>query len=314
METKSHGGRSALHGPPEIFTDDGEASGIDAFPTHERIQWGADHNPTAAYAPTVASAVAMKPWPAVPLVAKPAAPAIAPSVAPLFANVDTGEDDVVFPGAAASRRVADPWSGAEDEPMTTPPEDSDSRPVRDVDTVDDEPVLTTPRTQDELDDAEPIEPDRGGGWTLPMLCAGIAMIAACVLMPLAEENHQLVYQRDRLKLDLAQVNKQVAVNDNFLGRIKVDPTLAERLAQRQMKTIRKGEAVLDIGSHDKQEMSPFMLVTVPPPAPMAEYRPVGGAIAAVTRNARTRLFILGGGLFLIMLGLVLGYAKDRRVA
>ena len=27
-----------------------------------------------------------------------------------------------------------------------------------------------------------------------MLCAGIAVIAACLLVPLAEENHQLVYQ------------------------------------------------------------------------------------------------------------------------
>ena len=100
------------------------------------------------------------------------------------------------------------------------------------------------------------------------------------------------------------------MNDEFLKRINDDPMLAERLAQRQMKTIRQGEAVLDLPSNGREEMSPFMLVTVPPPTPMPPYRPVGGMLAAATRQPRTRLFLMGGGLFLIMFGLVLGYSKD----
>ena len=116
--------------------------------------------------------------------------------------------------------------------------------------------------------------------------------------------------RERLKLDLEQVKMQVAVNEDFLKRIDDDPTLAERLAQRQMKTIRRGEAVLDLPSRGKEEMSPFMLVTVAPPLPMPAYRPVGGLLATATRYPRTRLFLLGGGLFLVMFGLVLGYSKE----
>src|SRR5213596_2461201 len=58
-------------------------------------------------------------------------------------------------------------------------------------------------------------PSGGGAWTIPMICIGIALIACCVLIPAAEENRRLVYERERLKADLDQINKQTEVNDEF---------------------------------------------------------------------------------------------------
>src|SRR5438105_12164528 len=89
------------------------------------------------------------------------------------------------------------------------------------------------------------EPQEKGGWTVALLCTGIAIIAVCLLLPLAEENHQLAWQREKLKVDLAQIKQQVSVNDEFLKRVADDPTLAERRAQRQLKSIRQGTAILD---------------------------------------------------------------------
>src|SRR5690242_14281732 len=56
--------------------------------------------------------------------------------------------------------------------------------------------LSIPR--EEPDEA----PTRGGGWTIPILCAGIALIACCVLIPQADANRRLIYERQMLKMDL----------------------------------------------------------------------------------------------------------------
>jgi hypothetical protein len=166
-----------------------------------------------------------------------------------------------------------------------------------------EPAETLPPTED----SEP-EPEERGGWTVALLGAGIAIIAACLLLPLAEENHQLAWQREKLKVDLEQIKQQVAVNAEFLRKVSDDPTLAERLAQRQMKFIRQGTSILDLheANDPTQQASPFQLVMLPPPNPIPPYQPLGGALCAIVRNSRGRLYLIGIGLLLLACGLVLG--------
>ncbi|HEY7117543.1 MAG TPA: hypothetical protein VH475_13225 [Tepidisphaeraceae bacterium] len=178
---------------------------------------------------------------------------------------------------------ADPWGAGEPEPVypTLAPED------------------TTPR--------------RGGGTlTIPLLCIGIAIIACVCLLPLADENHQLAWERAKLRADLAQLKEQTRVNEEFLQHVADDPTLAERLAQRQMKYIREGSSVLPLRGGGKEEMSPFLLVSVPPPPPLPPYQPVGGALATLTRQPRAQLYLCGAALLLMATGLVLGYAPKPR--
>ena len=160
---------------------------------------------------------------------------------------------------------------------------------------------------------EPDEPPaRGGGWTIPLLCAGIALIACCVLIPQADANRRLMYERQMLKMDLETVERQVAVNGEFLHRVGEDPTLAERLAERQMKVIPEGTRVLELKHEsDGTGMSPFQLVSVAPPPPLPPYRPVGGTIAGLCYDSHTRLYLIGSALALIAIGLVLGHAEKH---
>lgn len=149
--------------------------------------------------------------------------------------------------------------------------------------------------------------DRGGAWTIPLLCAGIAIIACCLLIPAADENRRLVYEREKLRLDLDQIQKQITINDEFLHRVADDAGLLERLAERQMKLVRQGTNVLQLkAEHHRDELSPYMLVTLPPPVEMPPYRPIGGIFSALCRQPRSQLFIMGGGMLLIATGLVLG--------
>ena len=178
--------------------------------------------------------------------------------------------------------------------------------------------------------AEPLVDDlgpapRGGGWTLALLCAGIALVACTLLIPQADANRRMVYEREKLKLDLESIRKQVATNDDFLKRVADDPNLAERLAKRQMKIIRQGTRVLELKKGKQQaprpggpgapatagfnadEMSPFHLVHVAPPPPLPPYKPVGGLLAGLCYNPHTRLYLTGIGLFLMAAGLVFGF-------
>jgi hypothetical protein len=159
-----------------------------------------------------------------------------------------------------------------------------------------------------LQEPEGVRESTGGGlFTIPLLCLGLGLIACCVLIPAADENRRLAYERESLRADLEQIHKQINVNDEFLKRVADDPTLSERLAQRQMKMVREGTSVLELtGRSNSREMSPFELVTLPPPPELPSYRPMGGKLSAICRNPHSQLYLTGGGLLLVAAGLVLG--------
>jgi hypothetical protein len=155
-------------------------------------------------------------------------------------------------------------------------------------------------------------PIRGGGWTLPLVCAGVALIACCLIIPQTDSNRRLAYEKRMLEMDLESIQKQVTVNDEFLKRVGDDPTLAERLAQRQMKVVRAGSRIVKLDNdRSDEEMSPFQLVNVPPPPPLPPYKPVGGFLADICYQPRSRLYLTGMALFMIAAGLVLGMGEGR---
>jgi len=153
-----------------------------------------------------------------------------------------------------------------------------------------------------------------GAWTISMLCMGLGLIAACLIIPQADANRRLVYERQQLRLELAQVQKQTAVNQEFLAKMESDPQLTERLAQREMRAVEQGEAIVNTQSDGASgrdlpasgSMSPFTLVNVPPPAALAPYQPVGGILSALCLNPRSHICVLGIGMFFVAGGLVLG--------
>lgn len=176
-----------------------------------------------------------------------------------------------------------------------------------------EEVETEPEMEPELTVAPRAKPVAlsDGGWTLVLLCAGIALIACCVLIPQTDANRRLAYERQKLQLELQNIEYQVKVNEEFLKRVADDPTLAQRLAERQMKVIPEGARVLEL-TQEPQGMSPFQLVSVAPPVSMPPYKPIGGTLANVCYGTHSRLYLIGISLGMIATGLVLGYAPQGR--
>jgi len=172
------------------------------------------------------------------------------------------------------------------------------------------------RREDDLDQVcedpelehEPVPMLTGASWTIPMLCAGIGLIACCIIIPQADSNRRLAYEKQMLQADLESVERQVTVNAEFLNRVVDDPALSERLAQRQLKRVRKGQRVLQL-KEEQPEMSPFQITNVAPPPAPPPYTPVGGIVAGLCYDARTRLYLMGVALTMIAGGLVLGAGK-----
>jgi hypothetical protein len=171
----------------------------------------------------------------------------------------------------------------------------------------------TARDLDDVKNETPKPRASTGGWTLMFLCAGIGLIAACVLIPEADENQKLLWQCERLRLDLEHLQKQSATNQDFIARLGNDPVIQERLAQRQLKYVRQGSGVLDIGEKDGPgAQSPFPLTQVPAAAQLQPPTVTGGKLVAMCRDGRTRTWLIGGGLLLMALGLVLGSSGEQR--
>ena len=134
----------------------------------------------------------------------------------------------------------------------------------------------------------------GGGWTIPLMCLGIGLVACCLAIPQIEASRQCAYEQEaNLKANLESVQKQVAVNDEFLKKVMDDPTLAQRLANRQMMMIPRGEKPLPMKetlfAAEESDMSPFaMMAVAPPPGHAATLlSPIRGSIASLYVKTRT---------------------------
>lgn len=154
-----------------------------------------------------------------------------------------------------------------------------------------------------------VTPSGSGIWTIPLMCLGIAILAACLIIPQADKNRRLAWEREGLRRNLEQLQKQVETNENFLDALATDRFLAKRLAQRQLNVVPAGSTVLELDGIRGMNASPFQLVTIPPPPPLPEYQPIGGRFAELCRNPQTQLYLIGASLFAIAAGLVLG--RDR---
>lgn len=156
------------------------------------------------------------------------------------------------------------------------------------------------------DDSPKPAGSRSDRLTFPLLCAGICLIACCVLIPQADANRRVAYESRQLRADLESLRKQADVFDQFLNHVADDPNLAERLAQRQLKYVRQGTKVLQLNGMGEDEISPFHLLTVTPPPAPAPYQPRGGFLAGLCYNPHSRIYVLGAGLILVAVALVFG--------
>ncbi len=226
------------------------------------------------------------------------------SVAPAADIVDTPIDPSPADPQPPALAYAPAFLAVDDEGLPIPDEVVDQLDVE-IPSLPPEPL----EPEDLTTSSEPITPAGSGLWTIPLMCVGIAIIACCLLIPQADKNRRLAWEREGLRRNLEQLQQQVETNEKFLEALATDKFLAKRLAQRQLNVVPAGTTVLELDGITGTNSSPFQLVTIPPPPPLPEYQPIGGRFAAMCRDPQTQLYLMGCGLFALAAGLVLG--RDR---
>jgi len=160
----------------------------------------------------------------------------------------------------------------------------------------------------------------GAWWTLPTMFAGLAIVACAVLVPAADENRRASHELAKIEQDVAHFQKQSEVNQAFLTHVSSDPTLAERLALRQLRLTRPTSMLAPMQAKSQAwDRSPYALVTLDAPTPLPAYQPNGGFLGRWFLDARTQLYLTGAGLLLIAAGLIFGggtpaYADENDLA
>ncbi len=153
----------------------------------------------------------------------------------------------------------------------------------------------------------------GTWWTLPAIAAGMCIIATVLVVAQVEENRQISWQKNKLQMDLDYFKQQAKVNQEFLSRIETDVNLAERLAQRQMKLVREGSAVLELkGTPAQTDNSPFHFTRIAPPPEVKPYEPAPGVLSHLLAAPRTRGLALGAGALLVAIGLIMGFSGAQK--
>lgn len=165
---------------------------------------------------------------------------------------------------------------------------------------------------------EPEAPPKGrtgSWWTIPLMCAGLAMVACAILVPAADENRRAMHELAKIDQDVRHFEKQSEVNKQFLEHVSSDPALAERLALRQLRLVRPDSRLVQMPRKDDPfSMSPYALVSVDPPAPLPAYQPIGGFLARHFLDARGQIYFAGLGVLLTAAGVILGGGAPRGVA
>ncbi|MGN6727589.1 MAG: hypothetical protein ACTHLZ_16850, partial [Tepidisphaeraceae bacterium] len=111
----------------------------------------------------------------------------------------------------------------------------------------------------------------------------------------------------KIDRDVAYFQKQSDVNKDFLQRVSNDPTLAERLALRQLHMTLADTHLVKIPTKAEPfNRSPFALVSVEPPPALEPYRPVAGVLGEWFLDVRRQIYLAGIGLLMAAAGVIFG--------
>ena len=141
------------------------------------------------------------------------------------------------------------------------------------------------------------------GW--PLLLAGLALLAAVVLIPAWEELQQVRFERDKLLAMDAQGRERIRRQARYLAALeRGDEALVRSLAFDQMRLVPAGRsAVLEPPPPGPVDIYAQL---EPPPKTLTAPRPTNSALARLARQERIRPWLLGLGGLMVLVGVVAG--------
>ncbi len=179
---------------------------------------------------------------------------------------------------------------ATDPPPSPPRPNWGPRPVR-PDTV-----RTVPQPRSNLAIIDP-------GWLF--LAAGLALLAACILIPASARLDHARYLRDRAVAIEEHRLERIARYEEYLAALeRREPTLVIALVASQLNKLPADRMALP-GSTPASALDASVFPALEPPAlQLPEYQPVETRLSKLVTGEKTRRWVLIGGALLILIGLL----------
>jgi len=146
------------------------------------------------------------------------------------------------------------------------------------------------------------------GW--PYLLAGLGLVFGAVVLPEQAKLHQGEQQLAQMQHLVARSEAVAGAYDEFAVRVKEgDPTLMRRLAVSQLNLLPEGEVPIVRAESATVPITEWIEGSVPASDFVAE--PFRDSLLSRWALGRTRLWVMGGGVMSIFVGLVMTAPRRR---
>jgi len=139
------------------------------------------------------------------------------------------------------------------------------------------------------------------GWLF--LLAGLAILAATILLPAKADLDEASWQRDRALAIESQRRERLLRHERYLRALEArEPGVVQSLAATQLHLVPEGRVpILPVNLNADASVFPTL---EPAPIRLPDRRSVSSTLSALATGQQSRLWLIAGGAFCLMVGLL----------
>ncbi len=139
------------------------------------------------------------------------------------------------------------------------------------------------------------------GWLF--LIAGLAILSATILLPAKADLDEARWQRDRALAIESQRRERLIRHERYLRALEArEPGVVQSLAATQLHLVPEGRVpILPVNLNADASVFPTL---EPAAIHLPEHRPIASTLARLATGPRSRLWLIAGGAFCLMVGLM----------
>ena len=141
------------------------------------------------------------------------------------------------------------------------------------------------------------------GWLF--LLSGLALLGAVVIIPAVEDVAAARFKRDQVLAIEKHRDTRMARYEEFINAVdNREPALLVALAQTQLNQIPTDRGALPLASNDGRDNASIFPSLEPEPLKLPERTKAISRLEHLTTDPATRPFVIIGGAFLVLIGLL----------
>ncbi|MCI0364652.1 MAG: hypothetical protein L0Y44_00355 [Phycisphaerales bacterium] len=146
------------------------------------------------------------------------------------------------------------------------------------------------------------------GWLF--IVAGLAICVAGILLPAHGDLEALEHQLAQLHIEEEYANARLRAHADFMDQVdRADPALVRRLAAAQLNLVPAGDTPILLAATESSPVTDWIDATVD--RDIRPQKPVATSMLSRLANGPHRLWLFGGGIMSVFIGLMLSPGASR---